>query len=235
MSLLEVEKVEAGYDKTKILHGVSIYVGREEIVTIIGPNGCGKSTLFKAIMGFIPPMSGKISFSGKDVSRLKPSAKVKLGIAYVPQLDNVFLSLSVEENLEMGGFSKDKDSLQEKMAYAYETFPILKEKHKARAWSLSGGQRQMLSMGMALMTSPRLILMDEPSAGLDPKTTDRVFEQIQMIHAGGIGIVIIEQDAKRSLRISHRGYVLALGQNQLEGQAQGILENEEIRKAYLGG
>jgi ABC-type branched-subunit amino acid transport system ATPase component len=234
MSLLEVRNVVSGYGTTKILHGVSMEVNQDQIVTIIGPNGCGKSTLFKTIMGYLKPMSGQVFFQGRDVSTLKPNQKVELGMAYVPQLNNVFASLTIEENMEMAGFSKDKAALKKGMDYAFATFPILKDKIKARAWMLSGGQRQMLGMAMALITEPSLIMLDEPSAGLDPQTTEAVFKQIQDIHGQGIGIAIIEQDAKRSLQFSHQGYVLAMGQNQFEGPADTLLDNEEIRKAYLG-
>jgi ABC-type branched-subunit amino acid transport system ATPase component len=234
MALLEVDNVVSGYGNTKILHGVSLAVDQDQIVTIIGPNGCGKSTLFKTIMGYLKPFSGHIFFEGRDVSTLRPNRKVEMGIAYVPQLNNVFPSLTIEENLEMAGFSKDKATLKRGMDYAFATFPILGERIKARAWMLSGGQRQMLSMAMALITEPKLIMLDEPSAGLDPQTTESVFRQIQDIHAEGIGIAIIEQDAKRSLQFSHQGYVLAMGQNQFQGPADTLLDNEEIRKAYLG-
>jgi len=232
--LLEVDNVVSGYGNTRILHGVSLSVDPDQIVTIIGPNGCGKSTLFKTIMGYLKPVSGRIFFQGQDVSTLRPNRKVEMGIAYVPQLNNVFPSLTIEENLEMAGFSKDKATLKRGMEYAFATFPILSERLRARAWMLSGGQRQMLSMAMALITEPKLIMLDEPSAGLDPQTTESVFKQIQDIHAQGIGIAIIEQDAKRSLQFSHQGYVLAMGQNQFQGPADTLLDNEEIRKAYLG-
>ncbi|UCG65342.1 MAG: ABC transporter ATP-binding protein [Deltaproteobacteria bacterium] len=235
MPLLEVENVVSGYGRTDVLHGVSISVERDEIVTIIGPNGAGKSTLFKTIMGYLIPSSGKILFSEEDVTQLKPNQKVEKGIAYVPQLDNTFPSLTILENLEMGAFSKDKEALQNGIKTAYDTFPILSERKNQRARTLSGGQRQMLAMSMALMTEPALLLLDEPSAGLSPKVAEEVFNQIQSLHQKGIGILIIEQDAHRSLSISDRGYVLALGQNHFDGSADKILSDDQIREAFLGG
>ena len=235
MPLLEVENVVSGYGRTDVLHGVSISVERDEIVTIIGPNGAGKSTLFKTIMGYLIPSSGKILFSEEDVTQLKPNQKVEKGIAYVPQLDNTFPSLTILENLEMGAFSKDKEALQNGVKTAYDTFPILSERKNQRARTLSGGQRQMLAMSMALMTEPALLLLDEPSAGLSPKVAEEVFNQIQSLHQKGIGILIIEQDAHRSLNISDRGYVLALGQNHFDGSADKILSDDQIREAFLGG
>ncbi len=235
MPLLEVENVVSGYGRTDVLHGVSISVGRDEIVTIIGPNGAGKSTLFKTIMGYLIPRSGKVIFSEEDLTQLKPNHKVEKGIAYVPQLDNTFLSLTVRENLEMGGFSKDSEALKQGIETAYGTFPILSERKNQRARTLSGGQRQMLAISMALMTEPDLLLLDEPSAGLSPKVADEVFNQIMSLHQKGIGVLIIEQDAYRSLNISDRGYVLAMGQNHFDGSADTILNDPQIKEAFLGG
>lgn len=235
MPLLEAENVVSGYGLTDVLHGVSISVERDEIVTIIGPNGAGKSTLFKTIMGYLIPSSGKIIFSEENVTHLKPNHKVEKGIAYVPQLDNTFLSLTVRENLEMGGFSKDSEALKQGIETAYGTFPILSDRRNQRARTLSGGQRQMLAMSMALMTEPDLLLLDEPSAGLSPKISDEVFNQIMSLHQKGIGVLIIEQDAYRSLNISDRGYVLALGQNHFDGSADTILNDPQIKEAFLGG
>jgi ABC-type branched-subunit amino acid transport system ATPase component len=235
MPLLEVHDVVSGYGRTDVLHGVSISVERDEIVTIIGPNGAGKSTLFKTIMGYLIPSSGKVIFSDEDVTQLKPNQKVEKGIAYVPQLDNTFPSLTIQENLEMGGFSKNSQARQHGIETAYGTFPILGERRNQRARTLSGGQRQMLAMSMALMTEPALLLLDEPSAGLSPKVAEEVFNQIKRLHQKGIGILIIEQDAHRSLNISDRGYVLALGQNHFDGSADMILNDPQIKEAFLGG
>ncbi len=235
MPLLEVENVVSGYGRTDVLHGVSISVERDEIVTIIGPNGAGKSTLFKTIMGYLIPRSGKVIFSKEDLTQLKPNHKVEKGIAYVPQLDNTFPSLTIRENLEMGGFSKDSQALQQGIETAYSTFPILSDRRNQRARTLSGGQRQMLAMSMALMTEPYLLLLDEPSAGLSPKISDEVFNQIMSLHQKGIGVLIIEQDAHRSLNISDRGYVLAMGQNHFDGSADTILNDPQIKEAFLGG
>ena len=235
MALLEVHDVISGYGRTDVLHGVSIRVERDEIVTIIGPNGAGKSTLFKTIMGYLIPRSGKVIFSEEDLTQLKPNHKVEKGIAYVPQLDNTFPSLTIRENLEMGGFSKDREAMQQGIEAAYRTFPILGDRRNQRARTLSGGQRQMLAMSMALMTEPDLLLLDEPSAGLSPKISDEVFSQIMSLHQRGIGVLIIEQDAHRSLSISDRGYVLAMGQNHFDGSADTILNDPQIKEAFLGG
>ena len=235
MPLLEVENVVSGYGQTDVLHGVSICIEREEIVTIIGPNGAGKSTLFKTIMGYLIPRTGKVVFSEEDLTQLKPNQKVEKGIAYVPQLDNTFPSLTIRENLEMGGFSKDSEALQQGIETAYRSFPILNDRRNQRARTLSGGQRQMLAMSMALMTEPALLLLDEPSAGLSPKISDEVFNQIMRLHQKGIAVLIIEQDAHRSLGISDRGYVLAMGQNHFDGSAATILNDPQIKEAFLGG
>ena len=235
MTLLKVSNIVSGYGSTEVLHGISMYVDQGEIVTIIGPNGAGKSTLFKTIMGYLIPSAGDILFSGEEVTILEPNKKVERGMAYVPQLENVFPSLTVQENLEMGGFAKDSKEVKRGIEHAYSVFPILKEKRNKRGRTLSGGERQMLGMARALMTDPKLILLDEPSAGLAPKVTEAVFDQIMNLQKEGVTIIIIEQDAYRSLSISHRGYVLAMGQNQFDDSADKILNNEQIREAYLGG
>jgi len=235
MPLLEVNNIASGYGRTEVLHGVSMYVDQDEVVTIIGPNGAGKSTLFKTIMGYLIPNAGNILYSEEDVTTLEPNKKVEIGMAYVPQLENTFPSLTVQENLEMGGYSKDREAVRKRIESAYSTFPVLKEKRNKRVHTLSGGERQMLGMSRALMTEPDLLLLDEPSAGLAPKVADAVFNQINNLHKRGIGIIIIEQDAHKSLSISDRGYVLAMGQNYFDGSADKILSNEQIREAFLGG
>ena len=235
MAFLEVNNIASGYGHTEILHGVSIRIAQDEIVTIIGPNGAGKSTLFKTIMGYLKPNAGNILFSGEDVTKLEPNIKRERGISYVPQLENIFPSLSIRENLEMGGYSKNTKEVNKGIELAYSSFPILSERRNQRAHTLSGGQRQMLAMSMALMTEPALLLLDEPSAGLAPKITEEVFSQIKRLNEVGIGILIIEQDAHRSLSISDRGYVLAMGENHFDGPADTLLKDEQIREAYLGG
>jgi len=232
--MLEVHSVVSGYGDMEILHGVSLQVDRQDTVTIIGPNGAGKSTLLKTIMGYLIPFTGKIIYQGDDVTKLRPDEKIMMGIGYVPQLSNVFPSLTVKENLEMGGYLKDKESVKKQLQKIYDLFPILTERRKQKVRTMSGGERQMLATGRALMTEPSLLLLDEPSAALSPKAADLVFDKIEEIHDQGAAIVIVEQDAYRSLEISNRGYVLAMGQNEFEGSASEILSNEEIRRAYLG-
>lgn len=235
MKILQVKDVYSGYGDTEVLHGISIYLKEGEIITIIGPNGAGKSTLLKTIMGYLPPNRGKILFRDEEVTKVSPDEKVRKGIGYVPQLENVFPSLTVEENLEMGGYIEDKRRVIERIEEAYQLFPVLKERRGQRVRTMSGGQRQMLAMARALMTEPSLLLLDEPSAGLSPKVSATVFERIKEIHQKGKAIVIVEQDAYQSLGISNRGYVLSMGQNEYEGEARKILDSREIREAYLGG
>jgi len=236
MPLLEVNSVFSGYADTEVLHGVSMYADAHETITIIGPNGAGKSTLLKTIMGYLIPSRGTIILQEEDVSGLAPDKKVKRGMAYVPQLEGIFPSLTIQENLEMGGYYIDSKHVREQIEKAYSMFPVLREKRNKRGRTLSGGQRQMLAMGRALMTEPRLMLLDEPSAGLAPSAADAVFHQIKGMHESqGTATIIVEQDAQRSLGISDKGYVLATGQNEFDGAADQILSNEQIRKAYLGG
>jgi len=210
MKILQVKDVYSGYGDTEVLHGMTI-------------------------MGYLPPNRGKILFRDEEVTKVSPDEKVRKGIGYVPQLENVFPSLTVEENLEMGGYIEDKRRVIERIEEAYELFPVLKERRGQRVRNMSGGQRQMLAMARALMTEPSLLLLDEPSAGLSPKVSATVFERIKEIHQKGKAIVIVEQDAYQSLGISNRGYVLSMGQNEYEGEAHRILDSRKIREAYLGG
>jgi len=236
MKILEANNIVAGYGKSEILHGVSIYIEEKEAITIIGPNGAGKSTLLKALMGYIPVCKGDVYWRGDNITHLKPHEKVNKGFGYVPQLGNVFPSLTVRENLEMGGFVQSKGIIKERMEKAFQLFPILADRLKQKAGTLSGGQRQMLGMARALMTDPELLMLDEPSAGLSPAVSEEVFSTITDIHTKmGRAIVIIEQDAYQSLSISDRGYVLVMGQNEFEDRADKILSNQKIREAYLGG
>ena len=236
MTMLEANDLFAGYGKTEILHGVSLQLAEKEIITIIGPNGAGKSTLLKAIMGYIAIFKGEVLWKGKNITSLRPDQKVKKGFGYVPQLGNVFPSLTIRENLEMGGFIQPKESIEEGVEKAYHLFPVLADRTKKKAGTLSGGQRQMLGMARALMTQPELLMLDEPSAGLSPKVSEEVFSSIVDIHdRTGTAIIIIEQDAYQSLSISHRGYVLVMGQNEFQDKADRILADEKIREAYLGG
>jgi len=236
MKTLEANNIFAGYGKSEILHGISICIEKREAITIIGPNGAGKSTLLKAIMGYIPVFKGEVYWKGENITHLEPHEKVSRGFGYVPQLGNVFSSLTVKENLEMGGFIEDKEVIKERMDKAFHLFPILADRLKQKAGTLSGGQRQMLGMARALMTDPELLMLDEPSAGLSPKVSEELFSIIADIHNKiDSAIIMIEQDAYQSLSISDRGYVLVMGQNEFEDRADKILSNEKIREAYLGG
>jgi ABC-type branched-subunit amino acid transport system ATPase component len=234
MSLLEVDSVVAGYGETEILHGVSVSVDEREIVTIIGPNGCGKSTLIKTIVGLLQARKGRMSFRGEDIAGVAPESIVRKGICYVPQASNVFPSLTIHENLEMGAFVR-KSGIQQRVADMYDLFPDLRERPKERAGRLSGGQRQMLALARALMLDPILLLLDEPSAGLAPAMVSSVFEKIVGINDTGVAILLVEQNAREALKLSSRGYVLAAGQNQLDDSGASLLENPEVARLYLGG
>lgn len=234
MALLEVASVCAGYGDTEILHDVRLEVAERGITTIIGPNGAGKSTLLKAIMGYLIPSAGQVRFQGEDVTASPAHERVRKGIAFVPQLDNVFPSLTVEENLKMGGYTLTRNQIAPRIAAQYEYFPRLAERRRQRVRTMSGGERQMLALARALMTDPRLLLLDEPSAALSPKIADEVFEKVRDINRQGRTILIVEQNADRSLQISDRGFVMADGRNAFEGPADEILHDEKIREAYLG-
>jgi ABC-type branched-subunit amino acid transport system ATPase component len=234
MSVLTVDGVSAGYEQMEILHDVSIEVRSGEIVTLIGPNGAGKSTLMKTVFGLLRPRRGAIRFEDHDITGLAPSALVRRGISYVPQVDNVFPSLTVEENLEMGAVVRE-DNVGPRLEEVLALFPNLRAKRRLKAGGLSGGERQMVAMGRALMLDPRLLLLDEPSAGLAPVLVDTVFEKIETINRAGVAILLVEQSAREALRRSHRGYLLAGGTVRLEGPGPALLENPDVARLYLGG
>jgi ABC-type branched-subunit amino acid transport system ATPase component len=234
VSLLSVEGVTAGYEQMEILHDVSIEVRPGEIVTLIGPNGAGKSTLLKTVFGLLKPRRGSIRLEGQDITGLAPSALVGRGLSYVPQVDNVFPSLTVEENLEMGAVVR-RDDFRGRLEDVLGLFPNLVPKRRLKVGGLSGGERQMVAMGRALMLDPCLLLLDEPSAGLAPVLVDTVFEKIEALNRNGLAILLVEQSAREALRRSHRGYVLAGGQVRLEGPGPTLLEDAEVARLYLGG
>ena len=233
-ALLATEGLVAGYVReVDILNDVSIGVHAGEIVTVIGPNGAGKSTLIKTIFGLLRPRQGRVVFKGDDITGAKPHTITRKGLSYVPQLDNVFKSLTVEENLQVG--SLDRSRTSERMDGMYELFPRLGERRRQAAGTMSGGERQMLAMGRALMTDPELLLLDEPSAGLAPAFVEATFEQIERVNRSGVTIVMVEQNARRALAMSHRGYVLDVGSNRFEGGGQELLQDEKVAQLYLGG
>jgi neutral amino acid transport system ATP-binding protein len=233
-TVLATDDLVAGYvPEVDILNGVSIAVPDGEIVTVIGPNGAGKSTLVKAIFGLLRPRRGRIVFRGQDISGRHPHDITHLGLSYVPQLDNVFPSLSVTENLEMGSLEGSRTG--EQIARMYELFPRLGERRSQTAGTMSGGERQMLAMARALMPDPQVLLLDEPSAGLAPAFVEAIFEKIEDINGAGVTIVMVEQNARRALGMSSRGYVLDVGTNRFEGRGRELLEDPKVAELYLGG
>lgn len=234
MSLLQVCDVVAGYGETEILHSVSITVERGQIAAIIGPNGSGKSTLLKTIFGLIRPKKGQVLFNGEDITGIAPETIVRKGLCYVPQSSNVFPSLSIHENLEMGAFIRT-DDFRYRLQEVYDLFPDLVERRNDRAGILSGGQRQMLAVARALMLDPVMLLLDEPSAGLAPNLVTSVLGKILGINSTGVAILLVEQNARQALQLSSWGYILASGQNQLEDRGENLLKNPEVARLYLGG
>ncbi len=232
-AVLRVQDVVAGYGEVEILHGVSIAVSEAEIVAVIGPNGAGKSTLLKAIFGLVPVRGGRVDLAGQDVTNMAPDRIVQSGMSYVPQTENVFPSLTINENLEMGAYVR-RDGLRDRLERVYDLFPDIAPRRGERAGRLSGGQRQMLALARALMLDPKILLLDEPSASLSPKMVDSIFEKIGEINRGGTAILLVEQNAKEALSFASRAYVLATGENRFEGEAKSMLDNEEVGKLYLG-
>ena len=233
-ALLEVDDLAAGYGDNLILRGLSLRVGNGELVAVIGPNGAGKSTLLKALAGLVPPRAGRIALSGADITGAATRRIVAGGLCYVPQEANVFASLSVWENLTIGGWTAPR-ALSNRARAALDLFPALAARRRVRAGALSGGERQMLAMAMALMVQPVLLLLDEPSAGLAPALQRLVFDRVREINARGLGILLVEQNARESLALCHRAYVLAMGRVRAEGSGRTLADDPEIRRLYLGG
>ena len=234
MSYLSGENLVAGYGGADILHGCSIDVNEGEIAVIVGPNGSGKSTAMKAIFGMLNLKSGSVKINGEDISSISVFERVKKGMAFVPQTNNVFTSLTVEENLEMGAFLQ-KDDFSIVMEEVYSLFPVLKEKRNQEAGELSGGQRQQVAVGRALMTKPKVLMLDEPTAGVSPIIMDELFDRIIEVSKRGISILMVEQNAKQALNIADKGFVLTQGNNKFTGSGLSLLNNPEVRKSFLGG
>jgi branched-chain amino acid transport system ATP-binding protein/neutral amino acid transport system ATP-binding protein len=238
-TILCARGLTAGYGEVDILHDVNVEVGVGSFVSVIGPNGAGKSTLLKTVYGLLHPRAGSVVFRSREgdereIAGLRPHRLTKLGLNYVPQLANVFPNMSVQENLEVGAAIAGREA-GERVARIVEMFPLLRERRRARAGTLSGGQRQMLALARALVTSPRLLLLDEPSAGLAPTVVDELFETLAEINRQGIAILMVEQNARRSLAMSDYGYVLDMGRNRFEGQGSQLVDDPKIAELYLGG
>ena len=233
-AILITQDVVAGYvAEVDILNGVTIEVAKGDIVTVVGPNGAGKSTLIKTIFGLLKPRKGSIRLRGEEIAGDKPHTITRRGMNYVPQLDNVFPSLTVEENLEVGSLDTSRTSAQ--IDYMYELFPRLGERRRQAAGTMSGGERQMVAMARALMTDPQVLLLDEPSAGLAPAFVEAIFEKIEDVNKAGVTIVMVEQNARRALAMSDRGYVLDVGKNAFQGRGKELLSDEKVAELYLGG
>jgi branched-chain amino acid transport system ATP-binding protein len=232
--LLQASGLLGGYGGMDILQGVDLAVDAGEVVVVVGPNGAGKSTAMKALIGLIPLKAGKVVYAGDDITGEAPERLVARGIAYVPQERNVFRSMSVEDNLAMGAYIR-RDDLGPTFAKVYALFPALKDKRRQRVGELSGGQRQMVAIARALMIEPKLLLLDEPTVGLSPKVIGEIFDCILAINRAGVGILMVEQNARAALSIAHRGYVLATGRNRFTDTAGALLGNREVAEAFLGG
>ena len=231
---LSCTNMTGGYGGEDIIHGCDIEVDRNQIVVIVGPNGAGKSTAMKAMLGMISLKEGSLILDGSDISKLTPQDRVAAGIAFVPQTMNIFSELTVEENLEIGAFLRE-DNVRETIDEIYNLFPAMKDKRNQLAGELSGGQRQQVAVSRALMTSPKVLMLDETTAGVSPIVMKEIFERIITIKNSGVAIVIVEQNAKQALNIADFGYVLVGGENKFSGEGQELLNNEEVRKSFLGG
>lgn len=234
MSLIELTNLHAGYGGASILQGVNLAIDPSDIGVIVGPNGAGKSTMLKAIFGLLEISEGTVRFAGADITDAEPDTLVPKGLSYVPQEFNVFTSMTVEENLEMGAYIR-RDDFSSTMASVYDMFPPLAERRRRKAGELSGGQRQMVAMGRALMSKPILLLLDEPSAGLSPRYMQEVFDQIVRVNRAGVGILMVEQNARQALGFATKGFVLANGLNRFTGTGKELLENPDVAQAFLGG
>lgn len=234
MKFLDGASITAGYGNTMILNECSIAVDRKEIAVIVGPNGAGKSTAMKAIFGMLPLSGGSVTLGGEDISTLSPQQRVAKGMAFVPQTNNVFPSMTVDENLDMGAFLRT-DNIEETREQIYTLFPILKEKRKQPAGELSGGQRQQVAVARALMTEPSVLMLDEPTAGVSPIVMDELFDRIIEVRNYGLAVLIVEQNARQALEIADIGYVLVTGENRYTDTGEALLADTEVRKTFLGG
>lgn len=234
MSFLIGKEMSAGYGGTDILHSCTIGVEQGEIAVVVGPNGAGKSTAMKAVFGMLPLREGRVLMGDRDITHLKPQERVRNGMGFVPQNNNVFTSLTVQENLEMGAFIR-RDDFSDTLTQVFDLFPVLKEKRSQAAGELSGGQRQQVAVGRALMTQPQVLMLDEPTAGVSPIVMDELFDRIIEIARSGIAILMVEQNAKQALSIADKGYVLVQGSNRYTDTGSALLANPNVRKAFLGG
>jgi len=235
-ALLRAERLTAGYGKLAILHDVTLEVRAGEMVSVIGPNGAGKSTAFKTIVGFLYPTSGRVLFDGDDLRGLRPDQVLRRGLAYVPQGRIVFPQMTVLENLEMGAYiERDQARIRAALERVYALFPILGERRSQKAGTMSGGEQQMVAIGRALMTTPKLILLDEPSLGLSPKFVSLIFDKLTEMKRAGYTMMVVEQNAAKALAVADRAYVLELGRNRFEGTGQSLLTDPEVKRLYLGG
>ena len=235
MTFLVGETMTGGYGSgADILHACTLAVDRGEIAVIVGPNGAGKSTAMKAVFGMLPLRSGRVTLDGRDITTLSPQERVHAGMGFVPQTSNVFVSMTVEENLEMGAYIRD-DDFAETMEQIFALFPILKQKRRQPAGELSGGQRQQVAVGRALMTKPSLLMLDEPTAGVSPIVMDELFDKILEVAATGLAILMVEQNARQALNIADRGYVLVQGRNRYTDTGEALLADPEVRRTFLGG
>lgn len=228
------EDMTGGYGAADILHNCTIAVEKGEIAVIVGPNGAGKSTAMKAVFGMLKLRAGHVKLQGEDITGLSPQDRVAKGMAFVPQTSNIFTSMTVQENLEMGAFLR-RDDISGTMAQVYDLFPILKEKRHQAAGELSGGQRQQVAVGRALMTKPKVLMLDEPTAGVSPIVMDELFDRIIEVARTGISILMVEQNARQALEIAHKGYVLVQGANRFTDTGQALMQDPEVRRSFLGG
>jgi branched-chain amino acid transport system ATP-binding protein len=234
MSFLVGEAMTGGYGGADILHGCTIAVEKGEIAVVVGPNGAGKSTAMKAMFGMLGLREGRVTLDGRDITKLSPQDRVRAGMGFVPQSHNVFVTMSVQENLEMGAYIRDDDFMPT-MEQVFDLFPILRQKRRQPAGELSGGQRQQVAVGRALMTRPSVLMLDEPTAGVSPIVMDELFDRIIEVAATGIAILMVEQNARQALAIADRGYVLVQGRNRFTDTGEALLANPEVRASFLGG
>ena len=237
MPLLSIRGLRAGYQDVDILNGVDLDVNSGEIVCVIGPNGAGKSTVFKAVYGFVAARQGTVFFDGREITGFRPQDVLGVGISIVPQLRSVFPQMSVLENLEMGMYvERDQSRIRDRIEFVMELFPRLADRRSQMAGTMSGGEQRMLEIGRSLMLEPKMVMMDEPSAGLAPNISRSIFQTVQRLNREiDLTVLMIEQNARQGLEASHRGYVLELGRNTYQGNAQDLLDNREVRRAFLGG